>query len=360
MSNQFGRNIRLSIFGESHQSHVGIVIDGLPAGLVIDEQMMAEMLARRRSDGTVTTARQEADVPQIISGYFNGHTTGAPLTLLFSNDDVRSQDYQPEVLRPSHSDYAAHEKYDGYNDYRGSGHFSGRVTVGLVAAGSICRQILCSHGIQVGSHVIRCREYEDLCFDEKTIVDKIKELNGKAFPVINNEAQLREIILKAKADGDSVGAVMETAVTGLPVGVGEPFFDSLESQLSHALFSIGGIKGVSFGMGFEMAEHYGSEVNDPWAINDGTVSSLTNNSGGINGGLSNGMPLLINTVFRPTSSIAKKQQTVDIVKKENTELELKGRHDPAIFVRGAVVIDSMVSFVLLDNLAGIYGQNWLK
>ena len=360
MGNQFGRNLRLSIFGESHQPYVGICADGFPAGIEIDEKLMEEMLERRRANSALTTSRHEADKPQIISGVFNGHTTGTPLTILFENRDIRSSDYQKNILRPSQTDFVAWEKYNGFQDYRGSGHFSGRLTVGITAIGSICRQLLEAHGIYVGTHVVSCLDYKEDSFDLNKMKEQIAKLNNGGLPVLGDAEKLTGLILEAREKQDSVGAVMETAVIGLPSGLGEPYFDSLESQLSHGLFSIGGIKGVSFGTGFEMASHYGSEINDPWTINEGRITAATNNDGGINGGISNAMPVVINTVFRPTASIGVKQNTVDYLSKKETQLQLQGRHDPAIFVRGCVVIDSMVSIVLVDNLLGIYGQNWAK
>ncbi|MBR0385015.1 MAG: chorismate synthase [Erysipelotrichaceae bacterium] len=360
MSNQFGRNIRISIFGESHQPYVGITADGFPAGIEIDLEYMKQQLYKRMAHDTLHTGRHESDQPQIISGCFNGYTDGSPLTILFANSDVHSQDYQKNLLRPGHADFTAFEKYHGYQDYRGGGHFSGRLTVGLVAIGSICRKLLGEKGIETGTHVVQCLDYTEERFSAENLKDQIRKLQHSDFPVLKDEDELRNIIERVRNRNDSAGAVMETAVSGLPAGIGEPFFDSLEAQRSHALVSIGGIKGVSFGTGFAMAGHTGSEVNDPFTVRDGSIVTATNHNGGINGGISNGMPVIINTVFKPTSSIALPQQSVDYETHQQVTLQLEGRHDPAIFLRGAVVIDSMVGIVLADNLAGIYGQNWFK
>lgn len=357
MSDTLGRNIRVHIFGESHQKLVGITIEGLPAGIHIDEEFMGKMLERRKSSSDLTTPRHEEDRPVFISGLFDGCTCGTPLTILFENNDVRSADYEKAVLRPSQVDYVAYKKYYEHQDYRGSGHFSSRLTVCLVAAGAICMQILNRKGIYIGTHVKECGSFRDQKINKDEIVNELLKLNGKKIPVLNDEKELVEMIKAVRDQKDSIGARMETIVHGLPAGIGDPYFDSLESVLSHGLFSIPAVKGVSFGLGFDYSGKKGSEVNDSWHYNN-DIYTTTNNDGGINGGISNGMPLVINSVFKPTASIGRKQKTINYETRENIEYELKGRHDPAVFIRGAVVIDSVCAMVLLDSLVSEYGKRW--
>ena len=362
MKNTYGTSVAITLFGESHGAYIGAVLDGLAPGIEINHEYIAHKLALRRPVGAISTPRREQDAYQIVSGVVNNATTGTPLTILIPNEDVRSGDYatMQTVARPSHADYAAQCKYHGHQDARGGGHFSGRITAALVAAGAICQYALEQKGIRIGTHVKRCggvadRDFGDLCAD-------IHTLSEKPFAVLDEEcgAAMQEAILAAAAEGDSVGGVLETAVVGMPAGVGEPWFDTVEGMLSHMLFSIPAVKGVEFGDGFAMADMHGSTANDPLSIADGQVVATTNHSGGVNGGITNGSPLLFRTVIKPTPTIGKPQQTVDFATLTETVLEAKGRHDPAIVHRARAVQDAATALVLCDALALRYGTDWLK
>lgn len=359
MKNSIGTSVILTVFGESHGPAVGVVLDGLAPGVRVDDAFIASQLSRRRPAGQLDTARVENDNYQIISGVHNGYATGAPLTIVILNENVRSYDYQEGVARPSHSDFVAEMKYHGFEDLRGGGHFSGRVTAGVVAAGAICLTALRSRGINVGTHILRCGDVNDRPFSLDPAAE-ISILEDKPFPVLDDVAEaMGAEILAAKADGDSVGGVVQCAVCGLPAGVGEPWFDSLEGMISRAVFAIGGIKGIEFGAGFGLSGMRGSSANDPFRIEGGRVVTSTNNSGGINGGISNGMPLVFNMAVRPTPSVFKSQKTVDFRRGEEVDLNLKGRHDPAIVRRICIVVTSMVATVLCDALALRFGTDYL-
>lgn len=361
MKNTFGNNISVTLFGESHGNAIGAVIDGLPAGVIVDEKFISFQLDLRRPAGKISTPRKEKDEYKILSGVFNGKTTGTPVAIVIPNENTQSKDYSADYgkARPGHADFTAFSKYNGCEDYRGGGHFSGRVTAGLVAAGAICIDLLKTKNIYIGTHIKKCAGVEDDGFEN--LSEEISLLNKKAFAVLNDEkgAQMVSNIEKAAAEGDSVGGVLETVVTGLPVGVGEPWFDSVESVLSHALFSIPAIKGVQFGIGFACADIKGSQMNDSFAYENGRVITKTNNNGGINGGITNGMPLVFSCAVKPTPSISKEQQTIDFVNKENTVLNTKGRHDPCIVHRARVVADSVTAIVLCDLLSQKFGTDWL-
>ena len=348
-----------TVFGESHGPAVGVVLDGLCPGLAVKDGFIARQLSRRRPAGETDTARVEPDRYQILSGVFNGKTTGAPLCIVIPNENARSGDYAYGKARPSHADYAAFAKYHGFEDYRGGGHFSGRVTAALVAAGGIVLPALESVGVRVGTHILQCGSAEDAPFNENEIEYELTKLEQAAFPVLSEEAaaQMKARIAAARAEGDSVGGVTQTAATGLPAGLGEPWFDSVESVLAHALFSIGGVKGVDFGVGFNGAALRGSEYNDALRMAEGAVKTLTNRNGGVNGGVSNGMPVTFRCAVKPTPSIAKPQQTVDFINNENADIAIKGRHDPAILRRICPVVDSVTALVLYDLLAGRYGTD---
>lgn len=353
MKNSFGKNIQVTLFGESHGEMIGVVIDGLAPGIALDLDHIRKRMEQRKAKGRISTQRHEADEFHIVSGWFEGRTTGTPLTILIANTNTRSQDYEQTRyrLRPSHADYTAYEKYLGYQDFRGGGHFSGRITAPLVAAGAIAQQILESKGILIGSHMLKCHHVQDEPFaqDEAQLCAQIRTLNDLDFPVLDEEkAKAMHTVITAAAESkDSVGGILETAICGFPAGIGEPFFDSIESVLSHLLFSVPAVKGVQFGLGFGFAELYGSEANDAFC-NRGGIRTLTNHNGGINGGISNGMPILIQSVIKPTASIFKTQQTVDYLSGQETELQIHGRHDPAIIHRARVVIDSVCALGLLD------------
>ena len=360
MKNTYGQNVSVTLFGESHGPAIGAVLDGLCPGLAVDEQNIRRMLCLRQPGGAISTARQEKDAFEIVSGVVNGVTTGTPLTIVIPNRDTKSGDYtaMQTLMRPGHADYPAQCKYHGYQDTRGGGHFSGRITAALVAAGAICHSALKANGIEIGTHISRCAGIPDRCFGD--LQKDIMQLSERLFPVLDTEAgeKMQEAILAAKADGDSVGGVLETAVLGLPAGVGEPWFDTFESVLSHILFSVPAVKGVEFGDGFALADMRGSVANDPLCYENGQVVTKTNHNGGIGGGITNGMPVVFRCAIKPTPSIALQQQTVDIAAKKNAVLEVKGRHDPAIVHRARIVVDAVTAIAVYDMLAGRFGTDY--
>ncbi len=319
--NTFGRKFRVTIFGESHGKAVGAVLDGVPAGLHIVEGDFTEDLERRRPGNYPgSSSRRELDMPQIVSGLYEGYATGAPMALVFENKDMRSSDYDTTRThpRPSHADWVTMWKYGGFADHRGSGHFSGRMTLPLVAAGVVAKRIL---GARVTSHIV--------------------EIGGQTDP-----ARFGDVITAAMQDGDSVGGVVECRVEGVPAGLGEPFFDSAESMISHMLFSVPAVKGVEFGAGFASARLRGSQNNDAIVSADGTTSS--NNDGGIVGGITNNNPIVVRVAFKPTPSICKSQLTLNTMSGEMEELRIKGRHDTCIVMRAAVVVEAAVAIALAD------------
>ena len=361
MKNTFGTGVAVTLFGESHGEYIGAAIDGLAPGLEVNEEYIAHMLTLRRPDGKISTPRKEMDNFRIVSGVVNGRTTGTPITILIPNENVKSGDYaqMKTAARPSHADYTAECKYHGWQDSRGGGHFSGRITAALVAAGAVCRYALEKKGIFIGTHVKRCagisdREFNDLAAD-------LGSLNEKTFAVLDEECgeMMREAILAAAAEGDSVGGILETAVIGMPAGVGEPWFDTVESMLSHMMFSIPAVKGIEFGAGFAIADLRGSRANDPMRMDGGRVVTTSNNNGGINGGITNGMPILFRTAIKPTPTIFKAQETIDFRTMTDTVLEPRGRHDPAIVHRARIVQDAASAIVLCDALVMRYGTDWL-
>jgi chorismate synthase len=362
MKNTFGNSVSVTIFGESHGSEVGVILDGIAPGIKVDTDFIASQMDKRRAKGELSTKRIEADEVIISSGVFNGRTTGTPICLTVKNTNTQSKDYSEtrSLARPGHADYTANCKYHGFEDFRGGGHFSGRVTAPLVAAGAIALSALKEKGIYIGTHIKKCAGIADRDFAD--IITDIKALENTDFAVFDEASKEKMIdaIKTASNDGDSVGGILETAIVGLPEGLGEPWFDSFEGVLSHILFSVPGIKGVQFGKGFEMADMMGSEANDQFEIKDGEIVTKTNNNGGINGGITNGMPVIFSCAVKPTPSIYKKQDTVDFINKENTEIEIKGRHDPAIIHRARVVIDSVVALAVCDILALRYGTDYLK
>ncbi len=357
MKNTFGNNISVTLFGESHGEMIGAVIDGLTPGIAIDREYIEEKLEQRRPFGSISTPRRESDSYRIVSGVYNGLTTGTPLTVLIENADTKSSDYESirYTPRPGHADYTAECKYLGFQDTRGGGHFSGRVTAALVAAGAIISSALAASGIRIGTHISSLGGISDRPF--VCAESDIAILSKKKFPVIDGAAagKMMKKIEEAAALGDSIGGVLETAVIGLPAGIGEPWFDSVEGVLSHALFSVPGIKGVEFGAGFGFAEMMGSEANDPFRFDGGRVVTSTNNNGGINGGITNGMPVVFRCAVKPTPSIFKTQDTVNLSKMENTTVELSGRHDPAIIHRARAVVDAVSAIAIADLLLARYG-----
>ena len=359
MKNSIGESVILTLFGESHQEYIGAVLDGLAPGIKVDEEFIKSQLLKRRPNGLTDTSRVEPDNFKIISGVFNGYTTGSPISVLIHNENVRSQDYEEQTIRPSHADYVAYMKYHGYNDYRGGGHFSGRLTAPSVAIGAILIKALEDKGIKIGTHILKLGKVNDSSFSN--FEKEMELLKNKDLALIDNlDQEVEEEILKAKNDLDSIGGILQTAVINLPAGLGSPWFNSLEGKISNAMFSIGGVKGIEFGKGFEFASGYGSSLNDQFIYEDNKVKTLTNNNGGINGGLSNGMPVIFNLAVKPTPSIAKKQQSINLKTKENVDLEIKGRHDPAIIKRLPIVINSILAIVLADELLTKYGKDYLK
>lgn len=362
MKNTFGSNITLTIYGESHGVSVGCILDGLAPGIPVDEDYIRSLLTLRRPAGAISTPRQEEDAFVIQSGVYNGYTTGTPICIVIPNKDTRSKDYgaMARLARPSHADYTAHCKYRGFEDFRGGGHFSGRITAALVAAGGIILPALAKKGIHIGTHIKSCggindREFGDISAD-------IKKLSALPFAVLDDTVAeaMQAKIIEAKAQGDSLGGLLETAVIGVEAGVGEPWFDSVESLLSHALFSVPAVKGVEFGAGFALANMCGSNANDPFYTENNKVFTATNNSGGINGGITNGMPIIFRCAMRPTPTISKEQQTIDYLNLENQTLSAAGRHDPCIVHRARVVVDCVTSLVIADLLSAKHGTDWLS
>ena len=359
MKNTFGNSFCVTLFGESHGQAIGAVLDGVKPGEEIDLQKISALLKMRKGAAAFSTKRKEKDEFKIVSGFFEGKTTGTPLCILIENNDTKSADYSEmkSVARPSHADYTAFLKYHGYNDYRGGGHFSGRITAALTAAGAIALQILERRGIKIGTHILSCGDVSDRHFEN--CEKDFEKLSSLTLPVLDDSARekIEEKITAARKDGDSVGGVLETVVTGFPASVGEPWFDTVEGVLSHILFSVPAVKGVSFGAGFDFGKMTGSQANDPFIIRDGKVITQTNRNGGINGGITNSMPIVINCAVKPTPSIYKTQKTIDFEKNEQTELLIKGRHDPAIIHKASVVVTAAAAIALLDLLSGRFGTD---
>lgn len=354
MSSVIGDKIKLSIFGESHGEAIGCVIDGLPAGIKIDMNAVYKDMQRRAPGKDKTaTPRLEKDIPHILSGMLDNVTTGAPLAMVIENTNTKSGDYSNlmTVPRPSHSDYPAYVKYGGNNDVRGGGHFSGRLTAPLVFAGSVAKQILSQRGVAIGAHIKQigsvCDAVSDLNKIDKPLLDT---LSSSTFSLIDEtkEQAMRDEIEKARLSLDSVGGIIECFAVGLPVGLGGNMFDTVEGKLASILFGVPAVKGVEFGLGFGFADKRASEVNDEYEIKDGRVATLSNNNGGILGGMTDGAPLSVSVAIKPTPSIAKKQKSVNLLTMENAELEIHGRHDPCIVVRAVPVIECAVALGLLD------------
>ncbi|MDV0444106.1 chorismate synthase [Methanorbis rubei] len=355
--NTIGSAVRLTLFGASHDSRIGCVIDGIPAGVLVDTNRIEADLALRKPAPGIGTPRVEADAPE-ISGVVNGHTTGAPLVITFANTNTKSSDYEElrRIPRPGHADYPAVCKYGVDHDIRGGGMFSGRMTTPLVAAGAVARGMLDPLGITVGSYVSRIGRVADTAeYEPATLAaSRTNPLRAMSEEL---EALMREEILAAKADGDSVGGVVRCMATNLPVGLGEPFFDTLDGEVAKAVFAIPGVKGVMFGSGFAAAAVRGSENNDFYRMKDDVVQTLTNHAGGVLGGMASGQTLDFSVAFKPTPSIAQTQQTVNLEERSDAELSVHGRHDPCIANRGAIVVEAMTALVIADLLirGGYYG-----
>lgn len=355
MSSQFGKKLKITVFGQSHGKGIGVTAEGLPSGEKIDrEELMAFMSRRAPGQSNLTTARREKDEPKFLSGLENDTTCGFPLCAVIENTDTRSGDYAglTKTPRPGHADYTALLRYGDSVDMRGGGHFSGRLTAPLCIVGGIAKQILTRRGIYVGAHIKAIAGVEDKSFPLNPTKELFEAVANKSLAVIDDKAgeQMGAEIEKASAELDSVGGIVECAVIGMPAGIGSPMFDGIENRIAQAVFGIPAVKGVEFGVGFKAAEMRGSENNDAFAVKDGKIVTETNNSGGILGGISNGMPIVVRAAFKPTPSIAKIQQTVDVNTLETTTLEIKGRHDPCIVVRAVPVLEAVVATVILDML----------
>lgn len=359
MSSTFGKNLHISVFGGSHTEAIGVVIDGLPAGETIDQDALLRQMARRAPGrDKSSTPRKESDIPRILCGLLDGVTTGAPLCLIIENTNIRSKDYSDLKIhpRPGHADYTAFVRYGGHNDIRGGGHFSGRLTACLVAAGGIARQILQRRGILIGAHALQIGPVFDRRFDPVSISpEELIRLSEIYFALLDpeKESAMRDVIEEARMAQDSIGGIVECAVTGLPAGLGSPMFDGVENVLGAALFGVPAVKGVEFGDGFGVAALHGSENNDPFTYGeDGKVKTLTNHAGGVLGGITTGMPLVFRCAVKPTSSISRAQHTIDLSRGCDDTLSVHGRHDPCIVPRAIPVVEGVAAMALLDMMSG--------
>lgn len=350
MSCSFGEKFKITIFGQSHSEAIGVVVDGVPAGITLDEEKISRFMSRRApGKNNYSTKRNEADIPEIVSGLVDGVTCGAPICAIIKNNDPHSNDYSKTktLPRPSHADFTAYMKHNGFNDIRGGGNFSGRMTAPMCFAGAVATQILETKGIKIGAHAEKIAGVCDSRFDPLNPDLSVAE---KDFPLIDDSVKntMLQKIEEARLDGDSVGGVIECAVTGLPVGIGEPIFDGIESVISQAVFAIPAIKGIEFGNGFECADLRGSENNDDFAVTDGKITTETNNHGGILGGLTSGMPLIFRVAVKPTPSIAKPQMTVNLETNEQTQTAINGRHDPCIVPRAVPCVEAAAAIAIIN------------
>ena len=354
MSSQFGKKMKISIFGQSHSEAIGVSIDGLPAGIGLDINKLREFLKRRAPGlSNTATARTEDDEPEFLSGLVNGMTCGAPLAIIIRNKDTRSEDYYGirDIPRPSHADYTAHVKFGGYQDVNGGGHFSGRLTAPLCLAGGICIQILEGLDIYIGAHILQIGGTQDDFFDPINVsANDFKAVRDNPLPVRRREAGefMIEEILDAKGKGDSIGGIVECAAIGLPAGLGDPMFDGIENRIAGIVFGIPAVKGIEFGSGFAGCGRKGSENNDCYYIDGEKISTRTNHSGGILGGITNGMPVIFRAAIKPTPSIGMEQESVSLSRMENTVLRVKGRHDPCIVPRAVPCIEAAAAIALYD------------
>ena len=357
-ANSIGKSFVVTCFGESHGKCVGVVIDGCPAGLPLSEKdIQTELDKRIPPKPEIVSGRIEKDIVEILSGVFEGFTTGAPICALVWNKEAISSDYDiiRDVPRPGHADYVARIKYGGFNDYRGGGRFSGRITVAFVMAGAIAKKLLSLFGVEVWAYTMAIG---DVKLNRVLTIEEIRRntyLSAVRCPDLACAKSMEEAVLKAKSEGDSLGGIVECIVLNVPVGVGEPLFDSLDADIAKMLFNVPAVKGVEFGAGFKAAELKGSENNDAYAIRDGKVITLMNNAGGVLGGLSTGMPILVRVAIKPTPSISKEQKTVNLSRMEETTIQVRGRHDPCIVPKAVPVIESALAIVLTDHMlrAGI-------
>lgn len=356
MSSTWGNKIKISVFGQSHAEAIGVCVDGLPAGERVDREELGRFMQRRAPGRTaVSTPRREADEVKILCGLVNDITCGAPLAAIIENTNTRSKDYEflKETPRPAHADYPAQVKFGGFQDVRGGGHFSGRLTAPLCIAGGICLQILARKGIQIGAHIRSVGDVQDQAFDPMGVTrETLDRIKGEEFSTISVEKgeEMRKRILAASAEGDSIGGTVECIVTGVPVGLGGALFGGLDGKIASAIFGIPAVKGIEFGAGFAAARLTGAENNDPYTVKDGKIQTLSNNAGGILGGISTGMPIVFTVAFKPTPSIARPQQSVRLSTMEETELRVVGRHDPCIVPRAVPVVEAVTAIALLDAI----------
>lgn len=348
--NTIGNALRLTLFGESHGAFVGAVLDGLPAGTTLDMERIQGEVDMRRPAALIGTARHEEDRVEILSGAREGRLTGTPIVFLFRNTDVRSALYEQmkNIPRPGHADYTSFVKYHGHADYRGGGQFSGRMTAPIVAAGAAARQFLGSKGIRIAARVLSIHDVSDTgvyTFDEveaRRFSNEIRCIDAET------AERMRSRILEARGNGDSVGGIIECIANGIPPGLGEPFFDSVEGEIAKFIFAIPAVRGIEFGAGFAASRMFGSQHNDPFVMKGKRVATMTNNAGGINGGITNGMDIVFRVAFKPTSSIPREQRSVDLSSLEETVLQVKGRHDPCIVPRASIVVEAACCLVLAD------------
>ena len=355
MASNFGKNVSVQIFGESHGPAIGVVIDGIKAGERIDVERLSDFMARRAPGGPLATSRKEPDLIEFLSGIKDGVICGSPICAVIRNTNQRSGDYDnlKAVPRPSHADFSAFVKYNNNADMRGGGHFSGRLTAPLCIAGGIAKQILLRQNIEVYAHILQIGSIKDKSFDyANPKKDNLNELENKALAVLDDRCakDMQNQILSAKGQNDSVGGIIEGCILGLPEGLGQPMFDGVEGRLAYTLFGIPAVKGVEFGSGFASAALYGSQNNDEFLYNGEKVVTKTNNHGGILGGITTGMPIIFRAAIKPTPSISQKQNTVNLSTKQNTQIEIKGRHDPCIAVRAVPVIEAAAAVTMLDIL----------
>lgn len=351
MSCSFGEKIKVTIFGQSHSDAIGVVIDGLPAGKKLDTDKIYSFMARRApGKNKFSTPRKEADMPEILSGLVDSVTCGAPLCAVIRNSDTRSKDYENlrTVPRPAHADFTAFFKHNGFNDVRGGGNFSGRMTAPLCFAGAVCMQFLEDEGIRIGAHIEKIAGISDDRYNSVSV--DFADVDKKEFPVLDDAKgeKMKEKIEEARLNSDSVGGVIECAVTGLPVGMGEPMFDGIENLISRAVFAVPAVKGIEFGSGFEGADMYGSENNDSFIVSDGKIVTQTNNHGGILGGISSAMPVIFRVAMKPTPSIGQKQRSVNLINREEEELTVGGRHDPCVVPRAVPCIEAAAAIAIIN------------
>ena len=354
MNSTYGDMLKLTVFGQSHGAAIGITMDGIPAGLPVDFDQLQLFLNRRApGNNAYSTQRKEADTPEFLAGIEAGYTCGAPIAAIIRNTNTRSGDYAQlrDVPRPGHADYAAEMKYNGYQDVAGGGHFSGRLTAAICIAGGLCKQWLALRNIQVNAHISSIGSVEDNPVHFCAVAPEIDRID-KVFPVLDPEAgaRMQDLIASVKAEGDSLGGIIECVITGLPAGIGGPLFGGLESRISQIVYGIPAVKGIEFGAGFSVSILKGSVNNDPFTIIDGNVKTTANNAGGILGGITNGMPVIFRAAIKPTPSIAKEQDSISLSGMENCKLTVQGRHDPCIVPRAVPVVEAAAAIAIFDAI----------